>query len=261
MFVPDFDRLLEQLNAIVPQLTATRLMLLNRMASALQVQLSCSSNPNSDFATPRFCEYFASRLLIHHAVVEEKLNKKSFEYIFRDALRHDGRTADLTASNIHPGADLVMGETRISLKTEASKRIRENKITISKLMEARWVRGRNARDLAQLASARLSEHLAGYDRIMMLRAFSLATHQVRYDLIEIPHHLLALAIDLETDDITLNPGRNGGGSALIRQHDREAFTLRFDGSVEKVTIANLLAELCTIHVTWSVPLTFFNFDS
>jgi Type II site-specific deoxyribonuclease len=143
MLVPNLDELLEQLNEIAPQLTETRLMLLNRMASALHVRFDGFSNPSSDLATPLFTEYFASRLLIHHAVVEERLNKKSFEYVFRDALRNDGKNAYITTSDVYPGADLIVDETRISLKTEASKNISEAKITISKFMEARWIRGQD----------------------------------------------------------------------------------------------------------------------
>ena len=102
-------------------------MLLNRMAAALRADFDVLPNPNSDFATSLFVEYFSSRLLIHHAVVEEKLNKKSFEYIFRDALLHDGKTAEITFSDVNPGADLLVDGTRVSLKTEASKNIRKNK--------------------------------------------------------------------------------------------------------------------------------------
>ena len=56
MLAPNFDELLEQLNEIAPQLTATRLMLLNRMASALQARFEGSLNPSSDLATPLFAE-------------------------------------------------------------------------------------------------------------------------------------------------------------------------------------------------------------
>jgi hypothetical protein len=210
---------------------------------------------SSDLATPLFSEYFASRLLIHHAVVEEKLNKKSFEYVFRDSLRHDGKQAFITANDVYSGADLIVGELRVSLKTEASKGIRNNKITISKFMEARWIRAQDADGLAQLASNRLREHLAGYDRILMLRSFNLAGNKVKYDLIEIPHGLLSLASHLQPENINLSPGRSGGGSATIWHNNREAFTLRFDGSVEKVTITNLSIEFCTNHATWIIPLT------
>jgi hypothetical protein len=258
MLAPNLDELLEQLNEIAPQLTATRLMLLNRMASALQIRIDGFVNPSSDLATPLFAEYFASRLLIHHAVVEERLNKKSFEYIFRDALRNDGKNAYITASDVHPGADLIVDETRISLKTEASKNIREAKITISKFMEARWIRDQDTVGLARLASDRLREHLAGYDRIVMLRAFNMPMNVVRYELIEIPHSLLSLALFLQPNDITLTSGRSGGGSTTIWQNNREAFTLRFDGSVEKLTITNLLVDLCTSHVTWNIPLIISN---
>lgn len=255
MLIPDQDDLLEQLYELAPQLTATRLSLLNQMAVALQTEFEGSHNADSDFASTKFYEYFASRLLIHHAVVEEKLNKKSFEYIFRDALRHDGKLAELSASSVHPGADLVLGEARFSLKTEASKSIRSEKITISKLTEARWIRNENEAGLAQQSSRKLNEHLKGYDRIVMLRAFYLKTAQVKYNLVEIPHSLLSLAAQVEAQDIVLSRGNSGGGSAVIRQNGQAVFTIKFDGSVEKVTITNLLVNQCTTHATWHIPLT------
>lgn len=255
MDAPNFDELLEQLNEIAPGLTATRLMLLNCMALALKVKFASSLNPSSDLATSLFSEYFASRLLIHHAVVEEKLNKKSFEYIFRDSLLHVGRNAFITTNAVHPGADLIVDGVRFSLKTEASRGIQNTRITISKFMEARWIRDQDAYGLAQLASNRLAEHLAGYDRILMLRAFNLANNKVKYDLVEIPHSLLSKASYIQPENINLSPGRSGGGSATIWHDNREAFTLRFDGSVEKVTITNLSVELCINHATWIIPLT------
>ena len=128
-------------------------------------------------------------------------------------------------------------------------------------MEARWIRDQDASGLALLASARLGEHIAGYERIIMLRAFVLENNKVQYNLVEIPHDLLALGSFLEADDIKLSPGRNGGGNAIIRQNDQDAFTLRFDGSVEKITVTNLLLELCTTHVSWVIPLTISNLET
>jgi len=169
-------------------------------------------------------------------------------------LRHGGKAAEITVSDVYSGADLVVDETRISLKTEASKNISKNKITISKFMEARWIRDQDASSLARLASARFSEHMAGYERIIMLRAFALKDNKVQYDLVEIPHNLLALGSHLKAENIKLSSGRNGGGKAIIRQDGQDAFTLRFDGSVEKVTITNLLIDLCITHVSWVIPL-------
>ncbi|PZO18706.1 MAG: hypothetical protein DCF25_09385 [Leptolyngbya foveolarum] len=260
MSTPSLDTLLAQLYEMAPQLTATRLSLLNQMAVALQAEFEGSPNKDSDFATPAFYEYFASRLLIHHAVVEEKLNKKSFEYIFRDALRHDENTAHLTLSSVHPGADLILNGERFSLKTEASRSLRAAKITISKFMEARWIRDKDELGLARDSSRKLSDHLESYDRIVMLRAAYLAPGQVKYDLVEIPHDLLMLATRIEAKDITLSKGRSGGGSAVVRQDEEAVLTLKFDGSVEKVTIANLLVERCTIHATWQIPLTITRFE-
>jgi hypothetical protein len=252
---PDISELLEQLQDIVPHLNVTRLTLLNRMAVALQNDVDTSRNSTSDFATPRFLEYFSSRLLIHHSVVEEKLNKKSFEYVFRDALRHDGKTADLTVDETYPGADIVVDGVRISLKTEASKRIKKEEITISKFMEARWIRGQNSSGLAKLSSEHLGQHMKGYERVLILRAFTVEASNVQYDLLEIPHSLLMLASSLQASEINLSSGKSGGGRALIQSQDQDAFTVRFDGSVEKVTIAKLRSNLCTSHASWTVPLT------
>jgi hypothetical protein len=254
MDIPTIEALLEELATRVPTLTIARLTLLNQMAAALQVEFDCSLNPQSDLATPIFSEYFASRLLIHHAIVEEKLNKKSFEYILRDSLRQDGKQANLTESDVYSGADLTVDGIRVSLKTEASKSIRESKMTISKWMEARWIRDQNPAQLAELASQRFREHLVNYDRILMLRAFDLSNDRVQYDLIEIPHTLLSLASNIKPQDIKPSTGRNGGGTIVIRNHDIEAFTIRLDGSVEKVTIANLRSDLCVRHGTWTIPL-------
>lgn len=261
MVAPNFDELLKQLNEIVPGLTATRLMLLNCMALALKVRFDSFLSPSSDLATLVFSEYFASRLLIHHAVVEEKLNKKSFEYILRDSFRHDGRNAFITTSAVYPGTDLIVDGVRFSLKTEASRDIQNTRITISKFMEARWIRDQDAYGLAQLASNRLAGHLAGYDRILMLRAFNVVDSKVKYDLIEIPHNLLNIASHIQPADINLNPGLSGGGSATIWHNNHKAFTLRFDGSVEKVTITNLSTELCINHATWIIPLTISELES
>jgi hypothetical protein len=253
MLRPGLDEL-AQLNQIASQLSPTRIALLSRMAVSLQRAFASQLNPNSDITTPLFSEYFASRLLMHHAVGEEKLNKKSFEYLFRDALRHDGKTAEIMASGVSPGADIVVDGTRISLKTEASKDIRDRKITISKLMEARWIRDQDALGLAQLAGERLREHLASYDRIIMLRAFNPTKGQVNYNLVEIPYDLMTLALGLQPGDIKPNPGRNGGGSVVFRDQGLDVFTLRFDGSVEKVTVTNLLIDRCISHGIWHIPL-------
>ncbi len=122
-------------------------------------------------------------------------------------------------------------------------------------MEARWIRNENEAGLAQQSSQKLNGHLKGYDRIVMLRAFYLKTGQVKYDLVEISHALLLLAAQVEVQNIVLSRGNSGGGSTVIRQNGQAVFTIKFDGSVEKITIANLLVDQCTTHATWYIPLT------
>lgn len=255
------DELLKQLQRIAPSMTAGQLTLLIQMASSMRQKIKRHVSPASDIMTPVFEENFANRLLIHHALSEEKLKKKSFEYAFRDAAKADGKDAEITSSSVHPGADVTVDAVRFSLKTEASKNISKTGITISKFMEARAIRGKNVAELAELTVSRLGEHLAGYERILMLRAFSSSANEVQYIFVEIPHSLLMLATGVRADDIVLNKGPNGGGRAKVRLGEEVAFSLNLDGSVEKITISGLRVDLCRTHAIWNIPTIIPSADS
>jgi type II restriction enzyme len=252
---------LQQLREITSRLTATQLMLLIQMASALQRQIEVEFDSDSDIATDIFREHFGNRLLIHHAVTEEKLKKKTFEYAFRDSAKAAGRQAEITASDVFSGADLIVDRVKYSMKTEAQKNIRKNRITISKFMEARWIRDKNAEELSREANERIRRHLANYERILILRSFTLDASQIRYDLVEIPHAILMLATQLHSRNIILSTRGNGGGNAVIRLNGSEVFTLRLDGSVEKVTISGLWVDFCQIHASWFIPTIISSVDS
>uniref|UniRef100_B8HXN5 Type II site-specific deoxyribonuclease n=1 Tax=Cyanothece sp. (strain PCC 7425 / ATCC 29141) TaxID=395961 RepID=B8HXN5_CYAP4 len=160
-----------------------------------------------------------------------------------------------------------MDGVNYSMKSEGAKSIKPEKITISKFMEARWIRGKNPAALAQEANQRIQEHLSKYERVLILRGFTLGPDKVKYQLVEIPRHILMLAARLKGKDIKLPSGKsvnqggssqaisNGGGTAIVQYNGATAFKVRFDGSVEKIIIENLDVDLCTIHATWIVPTT------
>lgn len=160
-----------QLYRIVSNLKPTQIALLLEMARAMTVDIEEYVNESSDIVSPQFATNFSNRLLIHHATHAEKFGKKAFEYAFANASIATGKSAQIVSSLTNPGTDVVVDEVNFSLKTEASARINRKKITISKLMEARWIRECNSReDFASGVATRVTRHLQQYQRIFMLRA-------------------------------------------------------------------------------------------
>ena len=247
-----------------------KLDLLTQMARGLLKPFEQESNPVSDLATEAFTDYFLNRLLVHHALADERFNKLYFEYAMQGALVASGHDARLTKGRTVPGADLVIVkghdtfETTVekySLKTEASEGIQPDSVTISKLMEAAWMRGRDATGLHTGILEKIIPHLNQYDRIFMLRAFSARLQDapaVRYDLVEISADLLRRVSLLAPSDIVGGTGAKKGGTATIRDAEgNAAFTLVFDGSDEKVTIRNLRVGVTgptLLHASWIVPI-------
>lgn len=209
-----------------------------------------------------FWRYFANVLLVHHATNDEKFKKKAFEFAFRNACRAEGFTAAISASQTNPGADVIVSNTKYSLKTEADKSISAKYIKISKLMEARWIREVAATERrGDVAKERILGHLEQYDRILTLRAFDVLQHKirthVRYELWEIPIDKLRLIENLTAEDFTLATKNNTFGAEV--SIDKTAlsprvFLLRMDGSVEKITVASLDVNYCRLHAVWGIPV-------
>ena len=210
---------------------------------------------DSNLLVPKFVDDFSSRLIVHHAVHDDKLTKKSFEFAFKSACVASGWNAVITGDPTNPGSDIVVNGVQFSLKTEAARSIKKRYITISKLMEARWIRNcQSKQDIAHEASTNISAHLEQYERIIMLRSFDFEPNFVNYDLIEIPKRILFANISKlkmhDFSDIT----RNGSSRADIFLDGKRVFSLRLDGSVEKITISNLDVDFCNHHGSWKIPI-------
>lgn len=268
----------EQLVDILHKLNRVQVSLLLEMARAMTVEIEQYIAENSDILVPSFNENFSNRLIIHHATHAEKFKKKAFEYAFASASNSAGRTATITMSSTNPGEDVVVDKIKFSLKTEASAKLTPRKsITISKLMEARWIRDCGGpEDFAKQTIQRVVAHLGKYERILMLRAYDIlppAVSQavpvrqgsspiqeqvtilpkIRYDLYEIPLNILVLVEGLKTSDFKPKT-RNGGSSAKVFTEDgKHAFTITLDGSVEKVRISSLGTRFCYLHGCWIIP--------
>lgn len=204
-----------------------------------------------DFLDADAFEYFSTRLAAHHASSGVALKKENFEHILEHSFNRSGHDAKLTDSMVHRGADIEVDGVAYSLKTEAAKGLNPKKITISKLMEARWIRDLDSEaDAPEQVRDRVLSHLDGYERIFILRSYG-DEARVRYDLREIPKGVIAAAADLVADDFG-KLTKAGGTSAKVKYEGSVAFTLRLDGSVEKVTISGLNVDLCPLHAWWEL---------
>ncbi len=93
------------------RLPAARLSVLVDLANSLQRPVELEIDPNSDIVTKDFADDFSGRLLAYHALHEQKLTKKTFEYVFCSASRAAGRARpartdrddDRTAIRRYPG--------------------------------------------------------------------------------------------------------------------------------------------------------------
>ena len=243
----------------------SQVQILSDIADSLvkPVQVESCTNDNI-FGKTAFHEYFSNVLLVHHATNDDKFKKKAFEFAFKGACVRLGLSARITANPMNQGADVTVELDKFSLKTEAGNKISSSKITISKLMEARWIREISADSSRGTAAAqKVVHHLSQYNRILTLRAFDVYTGMVRtaarYELWEIPKYLLTYISGLSDSDFS-TPTINNSFSASVMVLDAatnttsKAFTFCMDGSVEKVTIRNLSVAHCIHQVTWVVPL-------
>ena len=237
-------------------ITESRRALLAEMSLALSRDVTAEVQADSDICSPTFAQDFQDRLVLYHAMNAEVLTKKAFEYAFVHAMVAAGRKASLTENQVNAGTDAIVDGTAYSLKTEASAGIVRDRITISKLMEARWIRDcSTGADFATGLRERIVPHLRQYQRIVMLRAFRCGEPATAYEysLVEIPLDVL-LAMDA-LEPTSFSPRTpNGSSRAEIVAPGGRLFSLRLDGSVEKVTIANLLVTACRQHASWKIPM-------
>lgn len=210
--------------------------------------------PDSDIALPAFAQNFRQRLQIHHATHEEVFKKKTFEFAFKAASIAAGKRAIIDPNESNPGHDVMVDGGKFSLKTEGGKKISANRITISKLMEARWIRDCYTGEDFQRGMQHLLRHFSHYERVITLRARRVCSPfvGVEYQLLEIPLDLFLAVKNLRAEDFRPRGEKSGGSSAVVRYKGQEAFKLVLDGSVEKVTVKQLKKSLCTLHATWVV---------
>jgi Type II site-specific deoxyribonuclease len=242
-----------ELAALLQGMSRPKLVLLRRMAIAMNREIEQVVVEADDLFTADFAEAIGDQLLLHHGTHDEPVNKKTFEYVFRNAAEACGHSAVINEQTTDPSEDVRVDDTKFSLKTEAARSQSKTGMNIQKLMEARWIRDRDTpAALARTAATVIPEHLERYERIVLLRGRREAD-SVAYALVEIPRDLLMLIAELRADDFEPK-NRYGGSGADVYRDGVRVFRLFLDGSVEKVRVFSLRIDHCTVRARWRVPL-------
>ncbi len=200
---------------------------------------------------PLFSQAFIGKvrewIAMHHAVYPHLPPQGIyFESLVHRAFLHSGWGADevvLTNPN-SPRADITVGKTRLSLKTETGNITRRNRISITKLCTTEtgeWT--------SEALIRHAMSHLSRYEGILMLRAIWERANVIDYQLVEIP---LALLKEMETCT-ALPVGRRKGRQSLgfdVLDGEDVAFHIHFDGADGKCQLRNLRVDRCTMLAEW-----------
>jgi len=193
---------------------------------------------------------FGDALRIHHSFSIEPFSKDKFEYVLEHTLNINSTIASLAPKGNH-GHDITVNGVAISLKTQADKNIKEDKIWISKFMElgkGDW--GNNPKDLEKLRNSFLN-HMKNYERILTLRTLEKGP-KWKYELVEIPKALMISAKEGELEmKLDSKQFPKPGYCHVPQKEGIKKFQLYFDGGSErKLQVKNLLKEFCSVHATW-----------
>jgi len=238
---------LKSLQASLATLTPSQIDWVGAVIRQFQLSPEFSRLKDSDFVTPGVLEMVGDALRIHHAFSRQALSKDRFEYALESSLNRAGIPAELVSSRTNRGHDITIKGVPVSLKTQADKSIRVNKLHISKFMEL----GKGVWDLALLREM-FARHMDSYESVFQLRCLLSSPLQYCYELVEIPKAMLAEAMGVELEVRTKSRQTPKPGYARVFDSEGKLkFELYFDAGTErKLQIKNIRKDLCVVHATW-----------
>lgn len=241
---------IQRLLAAIPGLSDYRLELVDRVVSVFSQSWDVQRGEDSDIISDGCLVDLGDVLRLHHSFSREPFSKDKFEFALETVLKTSGCAAQMAPRGTR-GFDLSIAGQKFSLKTEAAKGIRLNKLHISKFMElggGQW--GDNPDDLIGLRQQFL-DNLAGINRILVLRALRKGTPDYLYELVEIPKSLLEMAKVGRFEMRMESRQYPKPGYCIVEENGTALFSLYFDGGGErKLQIKGLMKELCIVHATW-----------
>ena len=199
---------------------------------------------------PLFTEPFFDRLrhwINTHHTVYPRLPPQGiyFESLVERAFLHSGwpREQVVLENPNSPRADIRVGQTRLSLKTETGKITRRDRISITKLCtteKGEWI----SNALIEHALA----HLSRYEGILMLRALW-GESIIDYQLIDVPISLLQKIRQCEALPVGRRKGRQSLGCDVVEGNE-VLFHVHFDGADGKCQVRNLRLDRCATLMEW-----------
>ena len=248
------DSLQDRFNRLRPK----QQQAIERMVDAFLDGSNATANPESDFCTQDFADEFCDRLRAHHTGTLQPLSKDKFEFALVETFNSIGINAAKTTGGTYPGQDIWVDEVPWSCKTEAAQAIKADKLHISKFKELGKGGWDSVEDLVVLRQG-MFDHLAKYDRIMVLRCLSrIATEGAgtvfQYEIVEIPK---ALLLQSENFPIEFKVGskQNPVPASCYVTDDKgkQLFELYFDGGTErKLQIRSIDKDACIVHGSFEV---------
>lgn len=202
-----------------------------------------------------FSDAFLDRLRhwigVHHTVYP-RLPPQGiyFESLVERAFLHSGWSReDVVLEHPNsPKADIRVGQTRLSLKTETGRITRRDRISITKLCTTEtgdWI----SNALIEHALA----HLSRYEGILMLRAIWGAT-AIDYQLVDVPIKLLQKIRACEALPVGRQKGRQSLGFD-VSDDKGILFHVHFDGADGKCQVRNLRIDRCLMLMEWQQHFT------
>lgn len=203
-----------------------------------------------ELCTTDFCKELRALVAAHHHLYPSIPPQGIyFESLVERAFLKSGHSRDsVYLENPNSAkADLVVGDTKLSLKTETGGGTKRESISITKLCTTEatdWT--------SEALIAHALEHLDRYDALLLLRAIRLKGESgttIDYQLIEIPlEHLKKMK------GCTVAPvGKRKGRTSLavdVTEAGEVLFRVHFDGADGKCQIRNLKRSACVTLDTW-----------
>lgn len=206
-------------------------------------------NERGTLFTNEFLSSLRSLIETHHSAYPSiPPHGRAFEDLAERAFRQSGwpEVQVVLSTPNSPRHDLLVGSTRVSLKTETGVGTNPEFITITKLCTTE----REPWDSPTLIQ-RVLEHLSRYDHILLLRAiWPEQRRTIRYQLVEVPIALLRLIAYVTASPVGRRPGRQSLGADVYEGGER-VFYVFFDGADGKCQIRRLLMKRCRMLLEWN----------
>lgn len=247
---------IKRLVSYLPKLTEGQIIWIQKIAHQFtRPKIFSRLATSSVIPTDLILEDFGDALRIHHCFTDEPFTKDKFEYVLVNVSNYHGFKAEKSKYN-NPGADIIINQEKISLKTQADRNLRLDFIYIHKYMELGKGEWTDKEVQLKGLTQQFLSHLANYHRIIVLRNIGKPTpaHPYwKYELVEIPKKLLEEAktgvYEMMTD--SMQTPKPGYCRVFNKKTKALKYELYFDGGTErKLKIHKIDKSLCVVHATW-----------